>query len=298
MATSLTSSRTAPTPGDVGASAAEATEQIVLPDGEQVWVRRYGQRQSWEQGQPLVLHFHGGTFNCGDLDSGRNVAVLLAKAGAVVVSLDYPLAPEHPFPKPVEVGYGMLAWLHRNRVKLAGKGARLFVAGEAAGGNLAAALALVARDRGEPPMSGQVLLSPMLDPCAGTASLREFACGSTDQCKWANGWQEYLGEPCDALHPYAVPGASLRLTRLAPTLVLVGPQDPLRDEALHFTERLRASGVEVLSHVVGTARDWPEALYDADVQGCAACEVSVVRYLREFFLKPTLPPPAPRGVAA
>jgi acetyl esterase/lipase len=90
-----------------------------------------------------------------------------------VVSLAYPLAPEHPFPQPIEVGYAVLQWLYKHRVKMAGKGAPLFLAGEEAGGNLAAAVAVISRDRGHPPLAGQILVSPMLDPCTGTASQRE-----------------------------------------------------------------------------------------------------------------------------
>jgi acetyl esterase/lipase len=95
-----------------------------------------------------------------------------------VVSLAYPLAPEHPFPQPIEVGYAVLQWLYKHRVKMAGKGAPLFLAGEEAGGNLAAAVAVISRDRGHPPLAGQILVSPMLDPCTGTASQRvELAAG-------------------------------------------------------------------------------------------------------------------------
>ncbi|RYF81587.1 MAG: alpha/beta hydrolase [Comamonadaceae bacterium] len=277
-----------------GADVPEADLQISLPDGDLVQARHYGVRQSVAGGQPLVLHFHGGTFTSGDLDNGRNVGRLLARAGAVAVSLAYPLAPEYPFPKPIEVGYAVLEWLYKNRVKLAGKGARVFLAGEEAGGNLAAAVAMVARDRDHPPLMGQVLLSPMLDPCAGTASLRAAGCDSTDVCKWATGWQQYLKRPMDALHPYAVPGTSLRLTDLAPTLVLVGPDDPMRDEALAYAGRLQEAGINVRSQVVSTAANWPEALYEPGAAVCAGCEISVTQHFREFFEAPA-PTPQPSG---
>lgn len=270
----------------VGADVPEAELQIPLSGGDTVTARQYGLRQAVAGGQPLVLHFHGGTFTCGGLDNGRNVGRLLARSGAVAVSLAYPLAPEYPFPKPIEVGYEVLEWLYKNRVKLAGKGARVFLAGEEAGGNLAAAVAMVARDRDHPPLAGQVLLSPMLDPCAGTASLRAAGCDSTDACKWATGWQHYLKRPMDALHPYAVPGTSLRLSDLAPTLVLVGPEDPMRDEALAYAKRLGEAGIPVRSQIVSTAANWPDALYDAGAAGCAGCELSVMEHFREFFAAP------------
>ncbi|MEO5738095.1 MAG: alpha/beta hydrolase [Variovorax sp.] len=270
----------------VTGKAVEADITIELPGRDPVQARTYGVRASGAQGAPLVLHFHGGTFVCGSLDNGRNVGQMLARAGAVAVSLAYPLT---PFPEPIEVGYAVLEWLYKQRVKLAGKGARVFLAGEEAGGNLAAAVSLITRDRAHPPLAGQILLSPMLDPCAGTRSLREASGGATD-CRFASGWQDYLRCPGDAVHPYAVPGASMRLAELAPTLVLVGPDDPMRDEALAYAERLRKAGIPVTSSVLQSAANWPEALYDAD-SSCCVCEAAVEQQLRDFF---GAAPPAPR----
>jgi acetyl esterase/lipase len=269
------------------ARGAETDIRIELPDREPVLARLYGVRPRGAT-VPLVLHFHGGTFVCGDLDNGRSVARLLAGAGAVVVSLDYPLAPKAPFPEPIEVGFAALEWLYKQRAKLAGKGAEVFLAGEEAGGNLAAAVALMARDRAHPPLAGQILLSPMLDPCAGTASLRQ-ATGDATQCKWASGWQEYLKRPVNATHPYAVPGGSLRLAQVARTLVLVGKDDPMRDEALSFARRLGDAGIAVTSSVLPGAANWPEALYEPEGSGCAACEAAVQKHFRDFFS--ATPPP-------
>ena len=263
------------------ATGAETDIQIDLPGRSAVRARIYGRRERGAS-VPLVLHFHGGTFVCGDLDNGRSVGRLLAAAGALVVSLDYPLAPQAPFPEPIEVGFAALEWLHRQRVKLGGKASRLFLAGEEAGGNLAAAVALMARDRAHPPLAGQILLSPMLDPCAGTASLRQ-ATGDAIQCKWSAGWQEYLKRPRDAIHPYAVPGGSLRLAEIAPTLVLVGRDDPMRDEAMGFARRLGDAGIPVTSHMLPSAANWPEALYSPEGSGCAACEAVVRGHFRDFL---------------
>jgi len=270
-----------------GMQGAETDISIALPGRDPVRARVYGERAKGAT-VPLVLHFHGGTFVCGCLDNGRNVARLLAGAGALVVSLDYPLAPKAPFPEPIEVGFAALEWLYKQRVKMAGKGARVFLAGEEAGGNLAAAVALMARDRAHPPLAGQILLSPMLDPCTGTASLRK-ATGDAVQCRWATGWQEYLSAPGNAIHPYAVPGGSLRLAELAPTLVLVGQDDPMRDEALGFARRLGEAGVAVTGKVLPGAANWPAALYETEGRGCAACEAVVQQHFREFFS--VTPPP-------
>ncbi|WP_399677782.1 alpha/beta hydrolase [Xenophilus sp.] len=274
-----------------GCAVAEEDIRIELAGGEPAQARVYGERRKGAAGAPLVLHFHGGTFVCGSLDNGRNVARLLCAAGARVVSLAYPLAPEHPFPKPIEVGYAALEWVYKQRVKLAGKGARVFLAGEEAGGNLAAAVALVARDRGHPPLAGQILLSPMLDPCAGTASVREATC-SDAPCKWATGWQSYLRRPMDTMHPYAVPGSSLRLADVAATLVLVGPDDPMRDEALAYAKRLQAAGIPVTAAVLPNDSQWPDALYQPDDPGCPVCAATVKQRFIDFFeAEPSGAPP-------
>jgi len=285
------SSRSAEAAVAGAAQGVEADLLIALPGREPVAARVYGQRPKGET-VPLVLHFHGGTFVCGGLDNGRNVARLLVGAGAVVVSVAYPLAPKSPFPEPIEVGYAALEWLYKQRTKLGGKGALVYLAGEEAGGNLAAAVALIARDRAHPPLAGQILLSPMLDPCAGTASLRK-ATNDAAECRWASGWEKYLSCPSNATHPYAVPSGSLRLVALAPALVLVGQDDAMRDEALTFAGRLRAAGIEVTSSVLPGASNWPKALYDPEPSGCAACEASVQQHFREFFSATTPPPAAP-----
>jgi acetyl esterase len=269
------------------AQGAETDISIALPERDPVQARMYGQRARGASA-PLVLHFHGGTFVCGDLDDGRNVARLLAKAGAVVVSLAYPLT---PFPEPIEVGFAALEWLYKQRVKLAGKGARVFLAGEEAGGNVAAGVGLMARDRAHPPLAGQILLSPMLDPCAGTLSLRKANDGTT-QCRWARGWQEYLSRPMNATHPYAVPGASLRLAELAPTLVLVGQDDAMRDEALSFVGRLRDAGIPVTSSVLSSDAKCPEELYNPGF-GESACADAIEQQLRAFFASTASPVPPP-----
>lgn len=218
-------------------------------------LRLYGQRARGASA-PLVLHFHGGHFDAGDLDSGRVVAQMLADAGAVVASIDYPLAPEHPFPAAAEAGHEVLEWLHKHRASLAGAGAALWVAGEEAGGNLAAAVAMMARDRQSPPLAGQILLSPMLDPCVATASLRN-ADGGPVGCRWADGWHRYLGRALDSEHPYAVPSHATRLNDLPPTLLVTSKDDVLRDETRQFAKRLRAAGVEAQEVVLGGPTGWP-----------------------------------------
>ena len=238
----------------------------------------------------LVLHFHAGAFVAGDLDSGARVAGLLAEAGAVVVSLDYPLAPARPFPAAVEAGHAALEWLWRQRGRLAGQAAGLWVAGEEAGGNLAAAVALMARDRRSPALAGQVLLSPMLDACLGTASLRDAHAGPVG-CRWADGWHHYLADAGDALHPYAAPGQASRLAGLPPTLLLSAADDPLRDETHAYAERLRDAGVAVEQADLDGATGWPCSLMQRDAPRPAWADA--VREQLQRFL--SAPPSAAAG---
>lgn len=253
------------------------TVTIEAAKGEDVAVRMYGRKKTG-QVLPLVVHFHGGAFVSGDLDNGGTVAGLLEGAGAMVVSVGYPLT---PFPQPVEIGYDVLKWVYRHRTRLGGQGAPVYLAGEEAGGNLAAAVALMARDQAHPPLAGQILLSPMLDPSVGTASLRE-ATGSATGCKWAEGWRKFLRCPRDADHPYAVPAAAYRLAGLPPTLVLVGDTDPMRDEALAYADRLEGAGLQVTRHVFSKAEQWPDALLQSHPFGCP-CAADVQAQLRLFF---------------
>ena len=268
-------------------------ETLALPGREPVGVRWYGKgRRAAAGGTPLVLHFHGGAFTSGCLDSGSLVPRLLADAGAVVASLAYPLAPVHPFPAGIETGYAALDWLHKHRVKLAGRGARIYLAGEEAGGNIAAAVAAMARDRAHPPLAGQILLSPMLDPCTGTASLRDATCDRTGSCKWSEGWLAYLRSPRDTEHPYAVPGASCRMAGIAPTLVMAGVTDPMHDEARSYAEKLGEAGVSVSWQPIEQAKGWPDALAVPGVEQCP-CAGTVRERIATFFSETVQAPKPP-----
>ncbi len=214
---------------------------------------------------PLVLHLHGGAFVARPAASTTPmIARLLAAAGANVITLDYPVAPQHPFPQPLEAAYKALIWVHLQRHALAGRAAPLIVAGEEAGGNLAAALALIARDRGRPALAGQILLSPMLDPRMGTASLRDARAGH-GQCPLAAGWQQYLPRCADAMHPYAAPLHSQRLGGLPPALVVTSARDHLRDDTLAYASKLRAAGVDAHECMLPSNSTWPDgAIGDHD----------------------------------
>lgn len=208
------------------------------------------------QPAPLVLHLPGGAFT--GLPAERPVASLLAEAGAAVISADYPVGAAHPFPEAVEAMYALLQHLHNRRSHWAARASKLFVAGEEAGGTLAAALAMMARDRLGPPVAGQILLSPMLDPGMGTCSFRDAEAGPVG-CKWADGWTVYLSCPDKAAHPYAAPSSGSRLHGLPPALMITTPDDPMRDECLAYAGHLKQAGVAIHVRAI-TAHDWPDAL--------------------------------------
>jgi acetyl esterase len=212
---------------------------------------------------PLILHLHAGAFVSGSLDMGRTVSTLLAEAGAIVISADYPLAPQSVFPQTLQTLFQALTLMWQKRGKWAGRKSQVYVAGEEAGGNLAAGLALMVRDQRSPALAGQILLSPMLDACLATESVRLAEAGPVG-CKWADGWHQYLGTADKACHPYAAPLGSSRLGGLAPALIVTAEDDPMRDESLAYAQRLRASAVAVREYVLPRPTDWPCALAEAD----------------------------------
>jgi acetyl esterase/lipase len=229
-------------------------------NGQSMRARVYGNCRA-QRAMPLVLHLHGGAFVGGSIETARRVPTLLAEAGAVVISADYPLAPAHHFPQALEAVFGLLDVLNQSRHEWAGKKSGLFVAGEEAGGNLAAGLALMARDQ-QVALAGQILLSPMLDACMATRSIRLAEAGPVG-CQWADGWHQYLGSAEKAAHPYAAPLGSSRLAGVAPALIVTAQDDPMRDESLAYARRLRESGVVVHDHIVPAPTRWPCALNDA-----------------------------------
>jgi acetyl esterase len=183
-------------------------------------------------GTPVVLWLHAGKFTDGCAEESLPLAQALAE-DAVLLLPDYPLAPASPFPAALDASFALLKWvLDGARTR------KVFVGGERAGGNLAAALALRARDEALKGLAGQILLAPLLDPSQNTASMRAAA-----GCPCAQAWREYLPRSADSLHPYAAPLVASRLGGLVPALVLTGEQDPARDEAEQYAARLLTSGV-------------------------------------------------------
>jgi acetyl esterase len=185
---------------------------------------------------PVVVFFHGGGWVVGSLDTHDGVCRALAnRSGCRIAAVHYRLAPEHRFPAAVDDSWTVTHWAF-------GQASRVAVAGDSAGGNLAAVMALRARDEGLP-LAHQVLVYPVIDHRFDTASYLANAtgCGLTlAGMRWY--WDHYLGG-ADGAHPDASPLRAASLAGVAPALVVVCGLDPLRDEGVAYAERLRASGV-------------------------------------------------------
>ncbi|EPX61816.1 esterase/lipase/thioesterase [Cystobacter fuscus DSM 2262] len=203
--------------------------------------------------RPALLHIHGGGYVMGlpEMSGARN-ALLAKQLDCVIVSVDYRLAPETPFPGPVEDCYAALKWLHANADGLGVDTRRIAIGGESAGGGLAAALGLLARDRGEISIIFQWLQYPMLDD---RTVVRETSplLGEFVWTRAANrfGWTSLLGrEPGgEGISPYASPARAEKLTGLPPTFLNVGSLDLFFEEDLEYARRLASAGVPVELHV-------------------------------------------------
>ncbi len=214
-----------------------------LPSG--VGVRTY--RPAHDGALPAVVFLHGGGWVLGDLEMQDETCRRLAnRVPCVVVSVDYRLAPEHPYPAALDDVSEAVAWVHEQAATLRADPARIVVAGTSAGANLAAAAALRARDGVGPALAGQVLLYPVLDAGMGSPSYEEFADGPVlERRQMAWFWDQYLGATGRRDDPLASPAAAGDLRGLAPALVVSAECDVLRDEAEAYAARLRAAGVPV-----------------------------------------------------
>ena len=210
------------------------------------------------EGQPPstagLLYIHGGGFAVGSINSEHLGAVALCRSlKVVVVSVDYRLAPEDPYPAGLEDCYTGLCWLHENASELGIDNARVGVMGGSAGGGLSAALALLVRDRGGPALCFQCLGIPELDDRLQTDSMKKF----TDTPLWnypsaVNSWKYYLGDAytpgSDDVPCYAAPARAEDLSGLPPAYVSTMEFDPLRDEGIDYAVRLLKAGVNVELH--------------------------------------------------
>ena len=224
---------------------------------------------------PTLVYFHGGGWVLGDLDSHDPLCRALAnRAQAAVVSVDYRLAPEHKYPAAAGDAYAAALWLAEHGTDWGADSTRIAVAGDSAGGNLAAVVALMARDRGAPPLRAQALIYPVTNCDFGVESYRLNGDGSVglseDAMRWF--WRCYTRSPAEAAEPYASPLRADTLLGLPPALVITAEYDPLRDEGEAYAARLERSGVPaelvrydgVIHGFVGQLAAFPEGDAAAD----------------------------------
>ncbi len=194
---------------------------------------------------PVLVYFHGGGWVTGDLETHDGVCRSLARrTPCAVASVDYRRAPEHRFPAAVEDSLAATRWIHENAYKLGLDASRVAVGGDSAGGNLAAVVALRARDEGGPPLAFQLLVYPITNDDLSTASYLENAEGyylTRDSMRWY--WDHYLPEKALRSDPHASPLRAPDLSGLPPALVITAEYDPLRDEGEAYAARLRDAGV-------------------------------------------------------
>ncbi len=196
----------------------------------------------------VLVYFHGGGWVLGSVTTHdvlcRSIAIA---AGCIVVSVDYRLAPEHKFPAAPEDCYAATKCVAANAASFGGDPNRIAVGGDSAGGNLATVVALMARDRGGPSLSFQLLFYPAISAANDTPSQKEFSEDgfvlSRADMEWF--WNHYLNGPADRKNPLACPNAAGNLAGLPPALVQTASHDPLRDEGERYAEQMRKAGVKV-----------------------------------------------------
>ncbi len=235
---------------------------------------------------PALLWIHGGGYVMGDIEQDdRLMKQLVNRIGCVAVSVDYRLAPEHPFPAPVEDCYSALKWLFAHAAELKVDATRIAIGGASGGGGLCAGLALMARDRREVKVAFQLLIYPMIDDRNCTPAAHAI----TDPRMWnresnRQGWKAYLGRDGGGtdVSPYAAASRATDLTGLPPAYIPVGALDLFVDENIEYAQRLIQAGVPTELHV------YPGAFHGFDMFAPSAAVSKQFKADRESALKRAL----------
>ncbi|MEO5839251.1 MAG: alpha/beta hydrolase [Acidimicrobiales bacterium] len=234
-------------PVDVPEMAKVEDRKITASDGGQIPIRIYWPTDA-PGPHPVVVFFHGGGWVIGSIESHDATCKSLAAAsGMVFVSVDYRLAPEYKFPTPPEDCFAATKWVVENAAEIGVDTSRLAVAGDSAGGNLAAAVALMARERGGPAIKFQLLIYPVTDFDLTSRSMIDNGDGyflTRDAMEWFGG--HYLASEDDRSHHFAAP-IRADVAGLPPALVITAEYDPLRDEGNEYARRLQRAGVPTTS---------------------------------------------------
>jgi acetyl esterase/lipase len=228
---------TRPLPADV-----EIEDHLATGSGPPAHLRVYRSVHAAER-SPIVLFTHGGGFVTGGLDAMQFLcAQLTSSARALVVSVDYPLAPEHPYPAALNSSYAALQWVSASGERLGGDTTNLTLMGDSAGGNLAAALGLLARRNGGPRINRQVLIYPALDATLSTAGMRAATAKRRAECDTFYGYYVGTGDRADEL---VSPLLANDLSELPHAIIITAEHDSLRDDGLLYATRLAQAGVRV-----------------------------------------------------
>ncbi|GIQ78288.1 alpha/beta hydrolase [Bradyrhizobium sp. RD5-C2] len=236
------------TPVDM--SGVSTTEQTITQDGQTVKI--YIMKPEQISGKPGVLLFiHGGVWIVGNFQNHqRLLRDLVVGSGQIGVFVEYTSLPEARFPTQLNQSYAVLKWVASHAEEFGADGSRIAVAGNSVGGNMTAALTLMAKDRGGPKISHQVLMIPATDASVDTQSYHEFGTGRfLARAFMKYGWDLYAPDPALRDNPYVSPlRASLEQLRgLPPALVVTSENDPLRDEGEAYARKLKEAGVSVIA---------------------------------------------------
>lgn len=274
-------------PLDTGEQLARIEDLTMPGPGGPLPLRLYDPGGPVNAARPVILFYHGGGWVVGSIATHDAYCRSLANAvGAMVVSVDYRLAPEHRFPAAVEDAYAALVWVASHAPEFGGDATRLAVAGDSAGGNLAAVSTLMARDRNGPRVRSQVLIYPIVDYSFDTDSYLRNMAGyhlTRDTMIWF--WDHYLPDQSQRSQPYASPLRATDLTGLPPALIITAEYDPLLDEGEVYARRLRAAGVPVqLSRYPGTIHGFARRM--KLWQHARDCLAEIAGALRAAFAEP------------
>ncbi|WP_125078325.1 alpha/beta hydrolase [Mycobacterium sp. P7213] len=227
-----------------GEAVASVCDHIISTQAGDLPVRIYHPQP--EERRSAIVFFHGGGFVLGDLDTHDGLARALAnRTGRVVVSVDYPLAPEHKYPAAINAGFAATQWVGRHAGEIGANGTNIAVAGDSAGGNLAAVVALMARDAGAPAITHQVLIYPDLDFRRSNVSIQEFAGRYGNISRATQQWfmNHYLNGDHEKLDAHVSPLLAPSLEQLPPAFIVTAEFDALRDEGEQYGARLQQAGV-------------------------------------------------------
>jgi acetyl esterase len=233
-------------PAAKGPLVEKVQDTVVAAEGRAIPIRIYTPKGQSPFG--ALIYFHGGGWVVGSIENADGTARHLAcGAGSVVISVGYRLAPEHKFPAAVEDGYAAACWTAAHAKNIDVNPDKIAIGGASAGGNLAAAIALVARDRGAPYFVHQSLIYPIIERNFETRSYAENAHGpflTRAMMEWY--WKLYVSNESDAQNPYAAPILAADLRGLPPAFIITAEYDPLRDEGRAYADRLREAEVPVV----------------------------------------------------